>query len=207
MDPILVNLAVEDDLSEGMLRRLLSDRPVAYTIGTVFKKAGFGYLKKNCRAFNNLARTTPTILLTDLDQRSCAPKLISEWMENSQHRDFLLRVAVREVEAWVLGGEQSLGHYLTLRKPLRLQNPETLADPKQVVLRLCMQSPRRELREDLVREDPEGKLRQGPAYNSKLVEFIKTVWNAEAAAKACPSLSRMINALAELEKRRGSPSR
>jgi len=42
MSPIPVHLAVEDDLSEVVVRRLLFDVGRDYAIGTVFGRGGFG---------------------------------------------------------------------------------------------------------------------------------------------------------------------
>lgn len=75
--PIPIYLAVEDDLSEVLLRRLLQERPV-FAVGPVFKRNGFGYLRKNTPAFNNMARVSPVLLLTDLDRHNCAPGLIRD---------------------------------------------------------------------------------------------------------------------------------
>ena len=41
-----IRMAVEDVLSETVLRRALADREVQYEIGAVHRGGGFGYLKK-----------------------------------------------------------------------------------------------------------------------------------------------------------------
>ena len=51
---IPINLAVEDDLSESVLRKILQDR---YVVGNCYKRGGFGYLKKNIAGFNPSARS------------------------------------------------------------------------------------------------------------------------------------------------------
>lgn len=152
-----------------MLRRLLSERPVPYAVGPVFKQGGFGYLKKQSPAFNNLAKACPVLLLTDLDQRPCAPALLDEWLKHPRHPDFLLRVAVREVEAWLLACDTELRRFLGIRRDVHFPAPEVLPDPKAELLKLAADSPRRELREAIVRRDTGGNLRQGPAYNSTLL--------------------------------------
>lgn len=186
-------------MSEWLLRRLLGERPVAYAIGAVFKQGGFGYLKKQSPAFNNMAKACPVLLLTDLDQRPCAPELLDEWLKHPRHPDFLLRVAVREVEAWLLACDTELRGFLGIRRDLHFPAPEVLPDPKAELLRLAEDSPRRELREAIVRRDTGGNLRQGPAYNSTLAQFVGQKWQSEAASAKCPSLGRMIRALSALE--------
>ena len=199
MTPIPIYLAVEDDLSEIVLRRMLSDRPVEYAVGAVFKQSGFGYLKKQTPAFNNMAKACPVLLLTDLDKRPCAPELIAEWLKQPRHPEFLLRVAVREVEAWLLACDLLLGEYLSLRQMRLFPDPEALDDPKLELLKLAESSAKRFTREALSRRDTGGNLRQGPAYNSTLATFVDQFWKPKQAASKCQSLKRAIKALEQLE--------
>ena len=198
--PIPIFLAVEDELSEFVLRRLLQERPITYALGAVFRRGGFGYLKKQTPAFNNMAKAAPLLLLTDLDTQACPPALLADWLPHTQHRDFLLRVAVRKVEAWLLPQQAGLAGFLGIRQDHLTNVPETLHDPKAELLKLAQKSPRRDKREALVRVDANGGRRQGPAYNSTLAEFVSNEWEVDAAAKACPSLLRLLKALAELER-------
>ena len=199
MTPIPICLAVEDDLSEIVLRRLLRERPVEYAIGTVYKKNGFGYLKKMTPAFNNLAKSGPVLLLTDLDQCPCAPKLIADWLKQPRHPEFLLRVAVREVESWLLACDTHLRQYLALRQTCSFPAPETLHDPKLELLRLAETSSKRSIREAVTRRDTGGNLRQGPAYNSTLASFVNQTWQPKQAVSKCQSLKRAVKALEGLE--------
>ncbi len=201
MTPIGIHLAVEDDLSEVMLRRLLRARPVSYAVGAVFKQGGFGYLRQKTPAFNNMAKACPVILLTDLDRRPCAPELIAERLKQPKHPDFLLRVAVREVEAWLLACDEALGAYLAVRHFRPFASPEALDDPKLELLKLAEGSSKRGIREAMARRDTGGNLRQGPAYNSTLGEFVERIWKPRVAASRCPSLKRVLTALEQLESR------
>ncbi len=153
MRSIPIYLAVEDDLSEWMLRRTLHDHPIDFTIGPVFKKGGFGYLKKKTPAFNELSKAAPVLMLTDLDDCSCPPELLNKWLTKPKNPNFMLRVAVREVEAWLLGCDQELRDFLSLRKVVSFPNPETLKDPKLELLKLADSSSRRIIRKAIVRRD------------------------------------------------------
>lgn len=199
MEAISIHLAVEDDLSDWVLRRVLADRPVGYAVAAVFKQNGFGYLKKNTPAFNNMAKVSPVLLLTDLDYRPCAPDLLEQWLKQPRHPDFLLRVAVREVEAWLLACDQELREFLGVGKAVDFPDPESLADPKLDLLKLAEKSRRRPLREAIVRRDSGGNLRQGPAYNSTLAGFVNGLWSPSSASSRCPSLARLFGALSALE--------
>lgn len=198
--PIPIFLAVEDVLSEWVARRALATRPVSYAIGPVFSQGGYGYLKKQARAFNNAAKACPFLLLTDLDRSPCPSQLIGEWVGPSHHPHFLLRVAVRELESWLLGDPAGLSSFLGLRTPFDLGNPESLADPKQELLKLANRSPRRAIREALTWKDAaSGRLSQGPDYNAPLARFVTTAWNIGAARKQCRSLDRLFLALERIE--------
>ena len=196
--PIPIHLAVEDDLSESLLRRVLKDRR-AYAVGPVFKRNGFGYLRKNTTAFNNMARVSPVLLLTDLDRQECAPGLIREWLPCPRHSDFLFRVAVREIEAWVLAADKPFAGFLGIRKAISYPRPEELPDPKLELLKLAANWAKRDIRDGLVRRDPAGNLKQGPAYNSTLAAFIDSGWDPAVAAGKCSSFQKLLTALATLE--------
>ena len=78
--PIPVNLAVEDELSEAVIRRLLRHSKRQYAIGTVYGRNGFGYLRKTIAGWNKAARGIPFLVLTDLDTYPCPTALIEDWM-------------------------------------------------------------------------------------------------------------------------------
>ncbi|MBM4353134.1 MAG: hypothetical protein FJ109_04955 [Deltaproteobacteria bacterium] len=199
-----MRLAVEDELSEHIPRRILSERDTRYDVTAVYRGRGFGYLRKHARAFNRSATAAPFLLLTDLDRSDCAPTLIAEWLGRPRHPDFLLRVAVREAEAWLLGDDSGLKAFFGARGGGRHDRPEELPDPKAELLRMAW-SARRELQERLVRRDRRsGRLAQGPDYNGALGEFVARHWSVSAASSRCRSLRKLICALDGLEARHGS---
>ena len=198
--PIPIYLAVEDDLSEWVARRALLTRPAGYAIGAVYTHGGFGYLKKQTPAFNNAAKRCPFLMLTDLDRCSCPPQLIEEWLGRPKHPHLLLRVAVREVESWLLGDSKGFSSFLGLRTPFTLDDPEKLDDPKRELLKLAIKSPRRLIREALTwKDEATGRLSQGPDYNAPLAKFVTNDWNIEVARKRCRSLDRHFLALERIE--------
>jgi hypothetical protein len=200
---IPIRLAVEDDLSEYVIRRALLERSVQYDIGDVYCRGGFGYLKKQTASFNNAAKAGPFLLLTDLDQCTCAPTLVAEWIGPGRrvHPHFIFRVAVREVESWLLADEVNLAAFLGLKKSAHLPNPEDLGNPKATLLELAAQSRHRDIREAIVwRDERSGRFWQGPDYNGAMAPFVKNAWNVTIARQRCPSLNGLFIALARLEK-------
>ncbi len=192
MSPTPINLAVEDSLSEAVLRRVLSSATKQYAIGTAYSRGGYGYLRKMIRPFNNAARVTPFLVVTDLDDGECAPVFITEWLPETQNGNLIFRVAVREIEAWVLGDQSAVASFLGIRRDLIPDNPETLENPKEFLVQLAMRSRKRELKKDIVpRLGSTSKV--GPNYNGRLVEFVNSTWDPRAAAESCDSLSRLVD--------------
>lgn len=139
----------------------------------MYARGGFGYLKKQSPAFNNAAKACPFLLITDLDRQPCPSHLIAEWLKIPKHPHFLLRVAVREVEGWLLGDPIGFGAFLGLKTTFDFESPEHLPDPKQELLKLANKSPRKSIRDALTWHDKAtGQLSQGPDYNAPLVRFV-----------------------------------
>ena len=189
--PIPINIAVEDDLSEAVLRKILQDR---YDVGDCYQKRGFGYLKKNIRGFNNASKGMPYIVLTDLDMGECAPTLIEKWLQVPIHHNMLFRVAVREVESWVLADRDRFAKFLGIRKTLVPVNVGAIDDPKKCLINIARKSRKRNLREDIVPTE-RSTAKQGPDYNGRLISFVKEFWNPYEAMHNSPSLERAIKAV------------
>ena len=201
MNPIPIRLAVEDELSEWVARRALAERPVDYRVCATYTRGGVGYLKRQARAFNNAAKASPFLVLADLDRYKCPPELVKDWLGCPQHKHFLLRVAVREVESWLLADMAGLCEYLGLKTPSALSSFEGLVDPKLELLKLALHCPSRMKRDSLVWCDPaDGRLRQGPDYNGTLAPFVRDRWNLRTAQIHCRSLERLFLALARIER-------
>jgi hypothetical protein len=155
-------------------------------------------LKKKARAFNNAARTCPFLMLTDLDKCECPATLIGDWLDCPKHKNFLFRVAVREIEAWLLGDAYGFSTFFGIRYDQVNSHPESLPNPKEELLRLAFSSPRRNLRDAVVVEE-EHQFYQGPDYNGALSTFVSGDWDLKVASKCCPSLKRCLAALARFE--------
>jgi hypothetical protein len=122
---IPVNLAVEDLLSEAVLRGMLKQSGRPYAVGACFSSRGFGYLKKKLEGFNQASKGTPFLVLTDLDQSECAPILIKGWLPYPQEKNLLFRVAVKAVGAWVLADRQAA-------KSRKKEVRESIVPPKKI---------------------------------------------------------------------------
>lgn len=192
-----VNVVVEGDLDEAVARRLISH--VGAETGYVYGRRGKGYVEENIGRFNHAARNAPWLwfVLVDLDDDyECAPRLCRDWLADAAP-NLCLRVAVREVEAWLLADREAAARFLAVAEALVPPSPESEADPKRVLVELARRSRRRDIREDLVPRPGSG-LEVGPAYEDRLIEFVRREWRPEMAAHTADSLRRCLSALGRL---------
>jgi hypothetical protein len=195
MSVIPINLATEDELSEAVLRRLLRFVGRGYEIGVAYRRGGYGYLRRTVRGWNRAARGIPFIVLTDLDQHACPTALIDGWLNEPKHCNLLFRVAVREVEAWLLADPGCLARYLVVRESWVPNDPERLLDPKGALIDLARESRSATVRDRIVPKRG-GSAKQGPDYNGCLVQFVASHWEIKSAAAQSPSLARTVKRLA-----------
>ena len=193
---IPINLAVEDVLSEQMLRAILKQCGRDYEVGAVYGKKGFGYLKAKLAGFNNAAKGMPYLMLTDLDSRPCATSLIETWfgcdLEDYAKRrshNLLFFVAVREVEAWLLADRESFARFLKISVDAIPSKSDQMPDPKKQLIDLVRKSKNRRLRDDIVPRDG-SIISVGPDYNGRLNEFLWSNWRLDVAERHSPSLRR-----------------
>lgn len=187
--PIAICLAVEDALSEAMLRAIVSQSARDYMVGNCYRRGGFGYLKKTIRGFNQAAKGIPFFVLTDLDKCACPPKLIADWLPIPKHPNLVFRIAVREVEAWVLADRTGFGKYFGVDHNRIPSSTDQLEDPKRFLIDLVGRSRNRELREAII-PTPRSTAKQGPDYNRPLSEFVEEKWKIQRAVKHSESLKR-----------------
>lgn len=191
---IPVNLAVEDLLSEALLRGMLKQSGRPYAVGACFSSRGFGYLKKRLEGFNHAAKGTPFLILTDLDQSECAPVLIEEWLPYPQERNLLFRVAVKAVESWLLADRQALSKFLGVSETQMPIKPDEVDNPKRFLINLAVKSRSKEIRESIA-PPIKSSASIGPDYNGKLTEFVQAGWRVKEAMKNSPSLEKAFQAI------------
>ncbi|MGD9583027.1 MAG: hypothetical protein AB7V26_05050 [Lysobacterales bacterium] len=128
-------------------------------------------------------------LITDLDQSKCAPTLIANWLQDiAQPAGLVFRVAVREIESWIIADHEGLRTLMGTRIRSLPENPDGLSDPKRTLLGIAEKA-HRAVREDLVvRRNAIAS--QGLGYNARLCEMVRTQWSPTRAAQRSPSLAR-----------------
>jgi len=192
---VVVSAAVEGIVDEAVVRKLIvqaGGRP-----GTVYGKNGKPFLRRQIHGYNNAARRLPWMVLVDLDRDAeCAPPLCEEWVPDPALY-LCFRVAVREVEAWLMADAESLASFLSVARSRIAADPEQLFEPKTEMINLARHSRRREIRKDMVPRE-RSRRQVGPAYASRLMEYVETKWRPEVAAQAAESLRRAIDCLRRL---------
>lgn len=192
--PIPLNLAVEDSLTESLFAKILDTIPTRYATRTIYNRGGYGYLRQNINGFNHAAKGVPFLVGTDLDTYECPAALIQEWVIGQRHDNLLIRVAVREVEAWVLADRKNFAKFLGIREALLPDDVERIPDPKQELIRIARHARSRDLRDDLC-PPPNSTRKVGPNYNARLAIFVQRHWDPNAASERAESLARAIDRL------------
>ena len=192
--------AVEGLVDEAVLRAVL--RHVGLGAGGIYGKQGKPDIRDRIRGYNQAARHAPWVILVDLDHDAeCAPDLLRSWLPHpSPYMNF--RVAVRKIEAWLLADRERVANFLGVSVSKVPENPDGLDDPKQAMVSLASRSRRRDIRQDMVPR-PESGRQVGPAYASRLIEFVNDPlrsWRPALAAENSDSLRRFLSSLRRILK-------
>jgi hypothetical protein len=183
-------LVFEDLLSEFVMKKIV-EKTGRYLITNSYPGGGFGYIKKNINGFNEASVATPFFVLTDLDHAICAQLLKKEWLNREPHPNLIFRIAVREVEAWLMadieGFSRFSGRNLSSIIPT---NTELISNPKEFLINIIRDSRFRSIKEDIIPKDAYASI--GPNYNQQLSTFVNNYWDINNAMKHSDSLRRTI---------------
>jgi hypothetical protein len=189
-------VAVEDVLSEAVVRRLIEATRHDLSISVVMRKNGRGYLESRAHELNRVARSQHVLLVTDLDRPvRCPADLIQQWLSGPAEQGLLFRIAVMEIESWILADRDYFADFLGVPVHRIPANTDEIGQPKEFIVSLARRSKRKDIRQDLI-PPPGATNAVGPAFNFRVGIFVSTTWNAVRAAKASPSLHRAIARLA-----------
>lgn len=195
---VVITGAVEGIVDEVALRRICTYSGAS--LGNVYGRSGKSYILSRLAGYNNSARFRHWVVLLDLDGDAvCAPEILPNWLPDPSPL-MRLRIAIREVEAWILADSERLAAFLAV--PIRgiPSNPDSIIDPKLAVVNLARKSRRRAIREDMVPRIGSGQP-VGPAYVSRMIEFLQdsdSGWRPDVASANSDSLRRCVDAVTEL---------
>jgi hypothetical protein len=191
----VLSAAVEGDVDEVVVRRLVAE--AGMVAGSVYGKMGKQHLRARLHGYDHAARFSPWLVLVDLDREAdCAPTLRRSWLPEPVS-GMCFRIAVREIEAWLLADREAIAEFLRVPKTSVPLAPEREMDPKAVVVALAARSRNSAIRADMVPRAGSGR-QVGPAYTSRMIEFVTRHWHPEVAARAAESLRRCRARIAEI---------
>ncbi len=180
-------------MAEALLRR--SDLEP----GRIHVKGGKPNLLKHLAGYNNAARYSPWLVLLDLDHDDeCAPAFVARYL-STPAEGMQLRVAVRQVESWLMADAERLSAFLAVRTSSVPSDPDGCLNAKREMVGLARESRRRVVREEMVPRRRSGRA-VGPAYTARLIEFVDTRWRPDHAARRSESLRRCLGRLRELSR-------
>jgi len=189
---VTISAAVEGLVDEAVAERLIQQ--VGGRSGPVYGKSGKPDLRKKITGYNNAAQRAPWLVLVDLDaEADCVPSLRRKWLDQTAPQ-LCFRVAVRSVEAWLLADRERMARFLHIPQSKVPLEPERLDNPKRSVVDLARQSRRGAIRKDMVPRERSGRA-VGPAYTSRMIEFVLRSWDPQVAAHRAESLRRALACL------------
>ena len=108
-----------------------------------------------------------------------------------------LRLAVRELESWLLADHEGVaGFFKVTARDLPL-SPDNEIDPTQKLVNLCRKSTSRRIREGMVPRQGSATT-VGPLYEALIIEFGTRYWSLDRASDRSPSLRRARQAIRKL---------
>ena len=182
-------IATEDALSQAVVSKLVGKKIQELTF---IRKGGFGYLKSSLVKFCDAARNGRKVfMLTDLDHKACAPALIEDWFGSEPiPSKFMFRVAVREVETWLMADRIAMANFLGISVAKIQRGIEDIENPKEHLLNLAKLG-KRSLQKDLLPQ--KGAVSsQGFGYNARMIDFVSNHWSPVRAGELSQSLQRTL---------------
>ena len=187
-----VSIVVEDLASQAVLERVLAT--TGHRVAGIHMKSGKHRLDAGLNGYNAAAKHGHWLVLRDMNSDAeCAPELVARLLPNREET-LMLRLAVREVESWLLADQERVAKYLQVRRALVPRSPDEVRHPKEALVHLASLSRNRDIRRDMV-PPPGLSVRIGPAYNYRIREFVSSTWDPDEAATRSDSLRRCLRAL------------
>jgi hypothetical protein len=195
-----IAVIAEDRLTEAVILKCISVFLPSFSVHTRDVKGGRGNVQRSLNAYLSLATVMPVVIGVDLDQDECAPTLLRSWkIPDPIPPKFLLRVAVREVESWVLGDRKQFAKFVGGQSDDIPVDPDGLEDPKKFLLEYARKTARSDLKRALIPVNFAQYPRIGPAYNLHMCGFARDKWRPQVASSRSGSLARLVSALQALD--------
>ncbi len=179
--------------TEGLLDATVAEKLIVYYGGKVGRfsdylggKAEVDRLipKYADAAKHGIAR----LVLRDLDNdEQCAGALVARLLPNSANK-LCLRIAIREIESWLMADIEAFASAIPVRKSEILLNTDDIQNPKRFILDSVRRSGNRKLKRMLLSRDANQAF-EGPEYTSFLQQFAMQKWSPDRAISGGRSVS------------------
>ncbi len=197
MQPVIYG-AVEGITDKAVLSALI--QAAGGDVGDIYVKNGKTALKQQLANYNRAAVYQPWCVLLDLDRDDTCPVTFITQLLPSPEAHMCVRVAVREIEAWLLADPQRLSAFLSVSQRRIPGNVEAIPDPKATLINLARSSRNKAIKADMVPTEGSGRS-VVPAYAARIIEFVRNAavgWRPWVAAQHAESLHRCLQCLQKL---------
>jgi len=191
---------VEDALTRAVALRLVdfvrkqTGREFLLSEGHPVVTRGFGKLKEKAQKLYRAENAgIGCFMLTDLDRYPSPNALGADWFgveclsEVPPH--YLFRIAVREIESWVMADREKFAECLGLSVDNLPEDADAVSDPKQFLFNLINAKCRTK---KLLAMCPLPGQHVGVEYNPVMVDFVETQWDVLRASVHSASLKRSL---------------
>jgi hypothetical protein len=191
-----INIVHEGALDFVVLKKILS-RINPYLDPIPYGGRGKQYIESKLPNFNIVASRNKAkyIALLDLDRESCVVRYLNKIVPKQKSDGLIIRIAVKEVESWLLADRNAIAKYLSLPVSKIPYRPDELSDPKNEIFTLARQSKIIKIREGIPPRTNSQK--EGSAYTTIMSEFVRQHWRHSVAEKSSPSLNRALKSIRE----------
>lgn len=184
-------VTVEGDLDSVVITKILASLDIKIT--RVDAEGGKHKIRPKIEKILSASLQRDWMVLIDLDNGTCAGELVEEWCYGKKH-NAIFRVAVREIESWLLADHVRAAHFLGVSQELLPANCDGIENPKEFLVSLAGRSRTRAIREGLVPRLGSGRT-TGPQYTAMLSGFAQGNWDPQTASQRSDSLARCLRAL------------
>ncbi|MBL9183811.1 MAG: hypothetical protein JNN17_16850 [Verrucomicrobiaceae bacterium] len=188
---------------EGVLEEAAARKILACTgfdvEGAVFKVAGSNSTFWQRIKDRNASAEAGLVVVgfADLEQDPCAVGLIRKHLPHGVAPGFVLRIAVRMLESWLMADAEKMAAFLHAPISKLPANPDEIDHPKRELVNLARRHSNRRVQEDMVPEAGHTGI-VGKGYRTQMENYIEKHWRPRAAAKRSESLRRALAALENL---------
>lgn len=193
-------LVVEGDTDLPVARKLAADADLP--VWTEIDSGGKGQLDAHYEGYNRAANGSPWLVIRDLDvDATCPGEFVGRLRRGSPPSPWMcFRLAVREIEAWLLADHVGAAGYFGFRESSVPANPDDEDDPTLTLLDLVRRAGKARLKGAMPRR-PGGSAVVGPLYEATIIDFGTNHWDLGRAARRSPSLRRARQRLGRLAAR------